>query len=1248
MGDIRRSQDTRVIATVSEVDGVARAEIVVGNRVWWPVASVIGRSPSMLTQAYEGGLPQIASLGLEAYATQAPVGWAVWFDAEKDELSITSPTNPRFHYGVVPPLPLGWRETAAAAGRVLLMVTGYVPELPAGADPTDLLEGLASRGVLHGGMIDFVEAVVPREVFDRVDRFNHGNPPALTGPGASIDLLLELAELVGDRVFTLGEARARARRVAWLTRETQGNSSGPEEATESGFESIGSVSGDPSVQRRADDPKEFVREMTDSEIAARALPADQRPPEGAVREQYYYLRLLVEVAEARGGPQRSSLWLAAAGSAIAAAAHLYSLTGDEVLFDDADELSVRRLALVRSQSPRHSLEDALVAAAELRLAALGPLHFSGDVYARGSLTCIMAARVTRGYCGEEDGREQPPDLAPRIAEANALLEEALGTLVGPSRARALVLRIQCGAAREQPYSLSGEQIRALATEARACLKEGRGDFPDAERLVIDLFLARLLKDLPLDEVGRTFALPVPWIVATYGEAGARALLSQGIEIARSAGDRDLLRHVLRWSAELPEPLSDGHARQELEAQLHCLSDDVSCAAADADLAGLARRFLSPSQRLRLSKRGRTRVEAARAHLAAHALAAGQIGLGLRLLPAFESLETLGRGFSLLYADLRHQAAGTLNPRMSGRLPGNSAPAILLGQAAQEYSLLSQYGLAGACLIRMLKYVAESSDDHFPYVAAVVAGFIPEIHANRDPQLARICRDVVHAATLRASLEGASLDLLLALHHAAKGPTFSQRFGMREPFQVPEAVTHQLVRLQAVAASRTAGVFAPLDHPPDHSDVLSADIESVDPSSPLSGQEALPGRTAAEIEQNLKRHIDYIIHRALIQPDGKGTQTKDHLDRLQESLDDRTVFLSWFLPATAGPESVYTMLAVTRESADVMVVRLPSDSDAVLEMSDEAERRPGEHILVRTVSALRSEVTRHPFFDDVTPTGTALLAQPLVPPEWLQQWRDQGKDHLRIWPHGPLHYLPFHLCAYGAEERLIADDFTVSLIAGLGTSSPPSSPTPRPARTAILASAGGGEEFGLERETILEEHADDIAAWAGTDRIVAQAATRQRLLDELSTADVVHVAAHGAQDAAAPWFHCLYLSPDEDDDGRVFAHDILAADLRGVRLVTLGSCESAVGRYDINDNLRGMPAALLLAGAQAVIGCLWPVRPQPATRFFGELHRRIAQGSAPLAAFRGAQLATRALFPKYRDWGAFVVLQAGRHTVQEAT
>ncbi|MER5619097.1 hypothetical protein [Streptomyces sp. NPDC002215] len=45
---------------------------------------------------------------------------------------------------------------------------------------------------------------------------------------------------------------------------------------------------------------------------------------------------------------------------------------------------------------------------------------------------------------------------------------------------------------------------------------------------------------------------------------------------------------------------------------------------------------------------------------------------------------------------------------------------------------------------------------------------------------------------------------------------------------------------------------------------------------------------------------------------------------------------------------------------------------------------------------------------------------------------------------------------------------------------------------------------------------------------------------------------------------------------------------------------APGRFDINANLHGLPAAFFWAGSSAVADCLWPVAPYAAAKRFGTL------------------------------------------------
>lgn len=363
-------------------------------------------------------------------------------------------------------------------------------------------------------------------------------------------------------------------------------------------------------------------------------------------------------------------------------------------------------------------------------------------------------------------------------------------------------------------------------------------------------------------------------------------------------------------------------------------------------------------------------------------------------------------------------------------------------------------------------------------------------------------------------------------------------------------------------------------------------------------------------------------------------------RTGELLDDRTVLLTWFLPTAVNGAAV--LLGVTREGGE-LTVQLGDPADGGPER---AAAYADRHPVADLVEAVRTEVERDPLFGEVTPEGRRLLTGhelPLPAADQWAAWRARGKDRLLLWPHGALHYLPVALCT--ADGRPIADDWSVTTIVGLEALLPADGPA-RPRRTAVLASANGGVPYGLPAEPALEEHARAVAEAVGAIPLTGPAATRAGLLAELATADVVHLAVHGTMDQDAPWLHCLYLTPDEDDDGRVFAHDFLELDLSGVRLVTVAACESALGRFDRADNVRGVPAALITAGVQAVVGCLWAVRPEPATYFYHFLHRRAGQAEDLERAFREALAATRAHYPQYRDWGAFTYL-LGRSKGAEA-
>jgi CHAT domain-containing protein len=297
-----------------------------------------------------------------------------------------------------------------------------------------------------------------------------------------------------------------------------------------------------------------------------------------------------------------------------------------------------------------------------------------------------------------------------------------------------------------------------------------------------------------------------------------------------------------------------------------------------------------------------------------------------------------------------------------------------------------------------------------------------------------------------------------------------------------------------------------------------------------------------------------------------------------------------------------------------------------------------------VAELREEVNADPLGHPVTLRAQDLLEKNYAdfggpPAETLARWRAAGKRHLCFWPHGPLHFVPFHLLR--VNGRPLADDWIVTTVSSSAQLRPREAPADERRRTLIVGSPYGGVTFGLPGQPGILDHVRALHAHLPEARLMDAGATPRAVMEAARDVEYIHIAAHGSQDVEAPWHQCLYLDAEEGGegagDGRLFAHQILTLDLRGVELVTLSACESALGRYDINDNHRGLPAAFLLAGAATVIGALWPVTQPVATLFFEELYVRLGAGDCKRDAFRRAQVTTRDVFPDYRDWGAFVLI-----------
>jgi CHAT domain-containing protein len=254
---------------------------------------------------------------------------------------------------------------------------------------------------------------------------------------------------------------------------------------------------------------------------------------------------------------------------------------------------------------------------------------------------------------------------------------------------------------------------------------------------------------------------------------------------------------------------------------------------------------------------------------------------------------------------------------------------------------------------------------------------------------------------------------------------------------------------------------------------------------------------------------------------------------------------------------------------------------------------------------------------------------------LAQLRQDGKDHLCIHPHGPLHFHPQHLV--GDSTWILADDWIVTYVPHPALLREPA----QAARVDVrhdLVSIGidfrNSEPHGLPPLPSAVVEASGVAAAFDGQCLSNQEATKAALLDALLGSRRLHIATHGSQDGSAPAFQRLYLWPHQGSGGIVYVYEIVGFDLSHLDLVTLSACETSLGRFDISDTLRGLCASLFTAGVATIISTQWAVEDSVARFFFEGFYKSLKQGSGKLDAFRTAQVDTRKKYPAYRDWGAF--------------
>ncbi|AHH97150.1 CHAT domain-containing protein [Kutzneria albida] len=972
---------------------------------------------------------------------------------------------------------------------------------------------------------------------------------------------------------------------------------------------------------------------------------------------FMFAKLVLVAAEAAHGRSRDSpWWLAADMFVYCTMRSLHRMPAGERLaaaravVDEQISLLRADRGLLGRPRERDELADTLMAAA---LLLYEPYYANLD--GPDHLVSLERWRFRRAQIGmgrPEDG-DQPLMPAPMDAAKDALdyLDQAVRIARGHLRGLCLVSQLYVLEVLTVIDPGAGEVLRGrrreLAAEAFPLLDRERAPVEYLDVLAELVRAGRLPATLPADRV-----LPAEpgELAARYGPVLALSLICRTMDLTKAGTPPAGL-----WAAgeALAGQLGWPDARQFWTVAVHSLPGDrMVCQPGTVAVKAVRAQLEQVHAAGEMTTR---QLAATLVHVAAH-VANGQERAAIDVL---DRIEILDQDFAADHASPLNYLVVTLAFRGGAalRAAGEREQATLLYLLASHAAtslgvsvLCAELAEQGLACVEELE--PDEADALFTIGAAlsVANTALFPLGAGAYESQAEFVRQVgqrFDQVLVRPPLQ--SQLLMLHHHYLFKGADFGLLVGQPGPRQWDGYTENLLAEVDHAQAAEPYRPEAADQFPiarPSGMQVLCY----------ASADEAQPGSTRYGRVANLRRSVDANLTRTMMeQASAHGTIVRHDpglgigdARQLQAVLPPDTVLISHYLgvhgdePTDAeNVRARLTTVLVTAEDYEVTATNLRADGGILRLIAPGGGQTFTVHGLGWLIAELREAVNADPLHREVTAHAARQLADcyyklggPL--PQYLGKWRAAGKTHLCFWPHGPLHLAPIHLLH--TEGRPLAEDWTVSTVPSLTVLTRPPLP-PHPSPTLLAAGLNdGGKAFGLPAQPEVERHVREVAAGFGSGTVLVGAeATPRRVLAAAPRARYLYIATHGSHDTEAAWFQCLYLHPDPDNDGRLFAHDILRADLRGVDLVGLSACETALGRFDRNDNVRGLPAALLLAGVSTVVGTFWPVAPEVATRFFSCLFAELAAGRTKREAFRHAQLVARQEFPAYRDWGAFVLI-----------
>jgi CHAT domain-containing protein len=188
----------------------------------------------------------------------------------------------------------------------------------------------------------------------------------------------------------------------------------------------------------------------------------------------------------------------------------------------------------------------------------------------------------------------------------------------------------------------------------------------------------------------------------------------------------------------------------------------------------------------------------------------------------------------------------------------------------------------------------------------------------------------------------------------------------------------------------------------------------------------------------------------------------------------------------------------------------------------------------------------------------------------------------------------------------------------------------------------GKEEQLSYLEGAEREAQAIADFFSVPVLLYEQATERAIKQQISHAQIVHLATHGLLDYGTPedtglrdFPGAIALAPGEGEDGLLTSAEIVDLNLKA-ELVALSACDTGRGRIR-SEGVIGLSRSLILAGVPSVLVSLWAVDDAATTELMQEFYKQWQQNPDKAQALRQAMLTTMQKHPDPKLWAAFTLI-----------